>query len=127
MSTPNLLSSFIKSGKLILSENPNKLDFGLYNKQLTTFSSLSNFLDEIYNSKTPYIKLHIKQTANDHTLQRTGFLNKAYDSDDIYSYHITYDRDQFPLEKELFEMTGLDMFVSVQHLSDLEENLDEAK
>jgi hypothetical protein len=127
MATPNLLSSFIKSGRLILSQNPNKLDFGIYNQQLTTFSSISNFLDEIHNSPTPYIKLHIKQTANNHTLNLTGFLHKAYDSDDIFSYHITYEHNQFPLDKQLFEMTGLDMFVSIQHLSDLEGYLDEAK
>ena len=118
MSTPNLICTHSHSGILILKNSLEKMDYGIYNKSLNQFNSITNMLEDIYyNSDTPYINLYMRQIDNNHKIDVSGELLIAEDSDGIYSWFI----NEFPLGKQLFELVGKELLMKLQHVSALVE------
>jgi len=62
MTSQNLICTHSHSGKLILKNTIEKMDYGIFSKSLNQFDSLTDILEDIYyNYDTPYIKLYIRQ------------------------------------------------------------------
>jgi len=118
MTVPNLICTHSHSGKLILKNTIEKMDYGIFSKSLNQFDSLTDILEDIYyNSDTPYIKLYIRQIDNNHKIDISGELLIDKDSDGIYSWFI----GEFQLEKQLFELVGKELLMKLQHVSALVE------
>lgn len=116
MAVQKLICTHNHSGKLILKDTIEKMDFGLFSKSLNQYDSITDILEDIYyNSDTPYIILHIRQIDNNHKIDVSGELLIDKDSDGIYSWFV----GEFQLEKQLFELVDKELLMKLQHVSAL--------
>ena len=118
MTAQNLICTHSHSGKLILKNIIENMDYGIYNKSLNQFNSITDILeDSYYNSETPYINLYISQIDNNHEIDVSGELLIDKDSDGIYDWFV----GDFQLGKQLFELVDKELLMKLQHVSALVE------
>ena len=109
-----IINKFISTGNLILANDLTKINFGIYDNSKVTFNSITEFLDEVYQSDSPYISFTIKRLdlENPHWIERTGKLHIAKDSDGIKDWQV----DSFPLGKQLYELGSETINMYIEHL-----------
>lgn len=109
-----IINKFISTGKLILANDLTKINFGIYDSSKVTFNSITEFLNEVYQSDSPYISFTIKRLdlVNPHWIERIGKLYIAKDSDGIKDWQV----DSFPLGKQLYELGSETINMYIEHL-----------
>ncbi len=109
-----IINKFVSTGKLILANDLTKINFGIYDNSKVTFNSITEFLDEVYNSDSPYISFTIKRLdlTNPHWITKIGKLHKAKDSDGVNDYFV----NDFPLGKQLHEIGEENINMKIEHL-----------
>lgn len=114
-------NKFSHRGKLILSENLNKVNYGIMNESAVTFDSITDFLNKIYNSPTPFIKLNVKNFTDNRSCYKMGKLSLKEDSNGILDWHIDeflLDLEDFQLGKQLYEWGEKEIGMFILHLND---------
>ena len=116
-----MINKFSSTGKLILAEKLDEIDFGIHNKQRATFDSVTNFLNGVYESPTPYLKLFVKNITDNRSYFNIGVLEKDIDSDDIYDWMLYCENDELPFQlgKQLFEWGEKEIDFYMEHLEQL--------
>lgn len=109
-----VINFYHATGKLVLAENFTKIDFGIYNNSKITFNSVTEFLNNVYQSHSPFISFTIKRLDLDtpHWVTRTGKLRKDFDDDKIQDWFVEF----FPLGKQLHELGEEIIEMKIEHL-----------
>ena len=109
-----IINKFISTGKLILANDLTKINFGIYDSSKVTFNSITEFLDEVYQSDSPYISFTIKRLdlVHPHWITKVGQLHMAIDQDGIKDYFV----GDFPLGKQLYELGDENIYMYIEHL-----------
>ena len=105
-------------GKLTLSSEIRKMEYLIISKTERDYRSqnITNILDEIYSSPSPFISVMIKTLGDSIKIIHTGELNIKKDKYGIHTYHI----DNFCLEDELFDLVGSQIEIHIKHLEENE-------
>ena len=96
-----MAKKFYFTGKLILSNNLT-INYGVYNKPLTTFDSITEILNNIYKSDNSLVRIKLIQTSNGHTLDKMGKLYIDKDQYGVSGYFV----NSLPLDLYLDEIVG---------------------
>ena len=96
-----MANKFYFTGKLILSNNLT-INYGVYNKPLTTFDSLTDILNNIYKSDNPLVRIKLIQISNGRTLDKMGKLYIDKDEYGVSGFHV----NSLPLDLYLDEIVG---------------------
>ena len=96
-----MAKKFYFTGKLILSNNLT-VNYGVYNKPLTTFDSITDILNNIYKSDNPLVRIKLIQISNRHTLDKMGKLYIDKDKYGVEGFFI----NSLPLDLYMDEIVG---------------------
>ena len=96
-----MAKKFYFTGKLILSNNLT-VNYGVYNKPLTTFDSITEILNNIYESDNPLVRIKLIQISNGRTLDKMGNLHIDKDKYGVEGYFV----NSLPLDLYLDEIVG---------------------
>ena len=96
-----MAKKFYFIGKLILSNNLT-VNYGVYNKTLTTFDSITDILNHIYKSNNPLVRIKLIQISNGHTLDKMGKLYIDKDKYGVDGYFV----NSLPLDLYMDEIVG---------------------
>ena len=105
-----MAKKFYFTCKLILSNDLTKINYGIYNKLLTTFDSITDILNHIYKSDNPLVRIKLIQTSNGHTLNKMGKLYIDKDKYGVDGFFI----NSLPLDLYLDEIVGEEVEVFLE-------------
>jgi hypothetical protein len=113
-----MLNKYHFAGKLTLSQSIDTMEYGVVTKtdHDILFNNITDILNEIYLSSSPFISVRISQNNGSHCINKSGQLNNRPDRYGVFGLHI----DDFPLELELDERTGQDIDITIKHLEEKE-------
>lgn len=113
-----MAEKFYFTGKLILANDLNKINYGVYNKNLTTFDSITNILDSIHKSNNPLVRIVVKQLDNGHVKNHMGDLYVDKDKYGIDGYFI----NSLPFDLYLDEIVGENVEIFIEEFeNDMED------
>ena len=96
-----MAKKFYFTGKLILSNNLT-VNYGVYNKPLTTFNSITDILNNIYKSDNPLVRIKLAQISNGRTLDKMGKLYIDKDEYGVDGFHV----NSLPLDLYMDKIVG---------------------
>jgi D-lyxose ketol-isomerase len=105
-------------GKLTLTNRIDKIDYCVITKTDRDLinNNITNILNEIYYSNSPYISIELKTLDNSIKLIHKGELNIQKDKWNVLDYCV----DNFALGLELFNLTNKDIDITIKHLDEKE-------
>ena len=119
-----MINKYHFAGKLSLSNvNLSKMNYGVVNNSTSniTFNSITDILDDIYHSESPYISITIRTLDDSTKLIHKGELNICRDKHGVYDYCVSGSQNHnFALGLELFHLTGKEMAIHIEHLEQKE-------
>jgi hypothetical protein len=107
---------FYAEGQLVLKNDLNDYDFGVYNEKEISNKSITKYLNRIYKSECPYVRLHIKNLNSEYVIKGFGELTKKKDSIGLYDWFV----GNFELGTLLYEWGENDVNVKIEQIMEAE-------
>jgi hypothetical protein len=94
------------------------MNYGIFNNSTSNirFDSITDILNEISHSPSPFIKISIRVLDDSLLIRHKGELNIMKDHYGVFDYCI----DNFALGLELFNLTGKEIEIHIEHLEEKE-------
>jgi hypothetical protein len=118
---------FYAEGQLVLKNDLNDYDFGVYNEKAISSKSVTKYLNRIYKSESPYIKTHINNLDNSEEINVRGELIKAKGLDGLYDWVVDWDFGKFELGKQLWDWGEDNVSVNISQIMEAEVSNEQQK